>query len=105
MVFVAATTGTDETGHPRSADDMYGQAHDALAKIERALQEAGASMKDVVRSTIYVTDISRWEEVGRAHAEFFGDVRPAATMVEVCRLIGPDLLVEIAVDAVIGSGQ
>ena len=105
MVFVAATTGTDESGHPRDPGDMYLQAHDALAKIERALQQAGASMGDVVRTTIYVTDISRWQEVGRAHAEFFRDVRPAATMVEVSRLIGPDLLVEIAVDAVIAASS
>ena len=76
------------------------QARHALLTIERALNEAGAGLRDVVRTRMFVTDIARWEEVGRAHGEFFRDVRPAATMVEVRRLIDPDHLVEIEVDAV-----
>ncbi len=70
-----------------------------LRHIERALKLAGAGLSDVVRTRIYVTDIERWEEIGRAHGEFFGDVRPAATMVEVSRLIDPRMLVEIEADA------
>ena len=81
--------------------DAYAQARHALLTIERALAEAGAELRHVVRTRMFVTDISRWEEVGRAHGECFRDVRPAATMVEVSRLIDPAHLVEIEVDAVI----
>ncbi len=81
--------------------DAYVQAKGALAKIERALEEAGAAMEDVVRTRMYVTDIANWEAVGRAHAEAFRDVMPVATMVEVAKLISPELLVEIEVDAYI----
>jgi enamine deaminase RidA (YjgF/YER057c/UK114 family) len=97
-VYVAGTTSTDAT-------NAYGQAAQALRKIEAALAEAGASMGDVVRTRIYVTDISLWEEIGRAHREVFAGVRPAATMVEVRRLLEPEMLVEIEVDAVIGDGS
>lgn len=97
-VYVAGTTATD-------AGDAHGQAVQVLRKIEAALAEAGASMRDVVRTRIYVTDISQWEEVGRAHAEFFADVRPACTLVAVARLVEPEMLVEIEVDAVIGDGS
>lgn len=90
-VAVAGTTGT--------GDDVAAQARDALQRIEIALQEAGACMTDVVRTRMYVTDISRWRDVGAVHAEVFGDVMPVATMVEVSALIAPEHLVEIEVDA------
>jgi len=100
-VHVAGTTGTDEQGRAVAAD-VYAQARHALGKISAALTEAGARLDQVVRTRIFVTDIDRWEEVGRAHGEVFGQVRPAATMVEVRRLIGPDILVEIEADAYVG---
>jgi enamine deaminase RidA (YjgF/YER057c/UK114 family) len=91
FVAVAGTTG--------AGDDIAAQARDALHRIEIALQQAGASMSDVVRTRMFVTDISRWQELGEVHAEVFGDIRPVATMVEVSALIAPDLYVEIEVDA------
>lgn len=94
-VAVAGTTGAGE--------DVAAQTRDALRRIETALREAGASLSDVVRTRIYVTDISRWRDVGAVHAEVFGDVRPAATMVGVAALIAPDLLVEIEADAVVAD--
>ena len=90
-VAVAGTTGTGE--------DITAQARDALRRIEIALQEVGASLSDVMRTRMYVTDISLWRDVGAVHAEVFGDIRPVATMVEVSALISPELLVEIEVDA------
>ncbi|ORV98346.1 RidA family protein [Mycobacterium kyorinense] len=90
-VAVSGTTGT--------GDDIAAQTRDCLRRIEIALGEAGAALADVVRTRIYVTDISRWREVGEVHAEVFGEIRPAATMVEVSALIAPDLLVEIEADA------
>ena len=98
-IHVAGTTATDENGQVVGAGDAYAQALQALRNIERALVKAGATIADVVRTRTFVTDISRWQEVGRAHGEFFRDVRPAATMVEVARLIDPAMLVEIEVDA------
>jgi enamine deaminase RidA (YjgF/YER057c/UK114 family) len=98
QVFVAGTTATD-------APDAYGQTKQVFQKIEAALREAGASLQDVVRTRMFVTDIDQWQEIGRAHAEVFGDIRPAATMVQVSRLVEPEMLVEIEVDAVIGDGS
>jgi enamine deaminase RidA (YjgF/YER057c/UK114 family) len=102
MVFVSGTTASDEAGNTLAPGDAYQQAKFILLKIERTLLEAGARLSDVVRTRMFVTDISRWEEIGRAHAEAFGDIRPAATMVEVQRLVNPGHLVEIEVDAIIG---
>lgn len=96
-VSVAGTTGAGPAG------DIAAQTRDALRRIEIALQQAGATLGDVVRTRIYVTDISRWREVGAVHEQVFGAIRPAATMVEVSALIAPELLVEIEADAYVDS--
>ena len=101
-VHVAGTTATSADGQVVAPGDAYAQTVQALRNIEWALGQAGATMADVVRTRIYVTDISRWDAVGRAHGEFFGSVRHAAAMVEVVRLIDPAMLVEIEADAYVG---
>ena len=98
-VWVAGTTATDEQGNVVSAGDAAGQTRCVLRKIELALNQAGAKLHDVVRTRMFVTDIAQWELIGRVHGEFFGNVRPAATMVEVRKLIDPRHLIEIEVDA------
>jgi enamine deaminase RidA (YjgF/YER057c/UK114 family) len=98
-VHVAGTTATDATGQVVAPGDPYAQTVQTLRNIERALGQAGATMADVVRTRMFVTNISQWNEIGRAHGEFFGQVRPVATMVEVTRLIDPAMLVEIEADA------
>lgn len=104
-VFVSGTTATDGRGGIVGIGDPYAQAKQAIANIAAALAQAGSGLEDVVRTRIFVTDIGRWEAVGRAHGEAFGAIRPACTLVEVSKLISPELLVEIEADAVIGSGR
>ena len=101
VIEVAGTTAVDEAGNVVGLGDPYEQARYILSKIERALQTAGATLQDVVRTRIFVTDIARWEAVGQAHGEFFRSIKPATTMVEVKALISPELLVEIEVTALL----
>ena len=103
-VYVAGTTATDEHGNIVGLNDPYAQTKQIVANIKSALERAGARLEDVVRTRIFVTDIAQWEAVGRAHGETFAAIRPACTMVEVAKLIAPEIMVEIEADAIIGAG-
>jgi len=100
-VYVSGTVAWGDDGKPVGEGDVYAQAKQTIRNIEKALEQSGATLKDVVRTRLYLTDISRWEEAGRAHGETFGEIRPASSMIEVSRLADPWMLVEIEAVAVL----
>lgn len=102
-VAVSGTVAVEPDGTPHAPGDAYAQAKRCLEIIAAALESAGASMEDVIRTRMFVTDISRWEEYGRAHGEVFGEIRPATSMIGVAALIGPDHLIEIEADAIVSE--
>ena len=104
-VYVSGTTATDAEGAIVGSGDAYAQTKQIMANLQSALERAGARLEDVVRTRIFVTDIAQWEAVGRAHGETFGGIRPACTLVEVAKLIAPEIMVEIEADAIVGAGM
>ena len=102
-VAVSGTVAVEPDGSPHAPGDAYAQAKRCLEIMAAALESAGASMEDVIRTRMFVTDISRWEEYGRAHGEVFGEIRPATSMIGVAALIGPDHLIEIEADAIVSE--
>jgi enamine deaminase RidA (YjgF/YER057c/UK114 family) len=105
VIEVAGTTALDEAGNLVGVNDPYEQTRYIITKIEKALMTAGATLQDIVRTRIFTTNISRWEEIGRAHGEFFRDIKPASTMVEVQSLINPAMLVEIEATVILQENQ
>ena len=104
-IFVSGTTATDDWGTIVGKGDAYLQTVHCIKNIKTALRAAGANIKDVVRTRIYVIDIGQWEAIGRAHAEYFGEIKPATSMVQISRLIDPEMLVEIEADAILSEDE